>query len=190
MKRKRKLRKVYCVLVEGETEKYYIDAFRRTERCHIKIKPSIVHQIGLGNIERHIRRYANEGYDKIFWVVDMDTYRGEEDEFHKICQQISDDAEVLVNCPCFEVWLLLHFDKADREFYNCKAVISELKTYKQMENYEKTANFYQRNNIYQKLKPYLNNAIARAKWLDQSPVSTKAQIYRFIEEVLRSSKAP
>jgi len=187
MRRRRKLRKVYCVLVEGETEKYYIDALRKAERCPIKIKPSIVHQISLKDVKKYIKRYANEEYDKIFWVVDMDTYQDEKEEFCKIRQQISGDAEILVNCPCFEVWLLLHFEEVNREIHNCGTVINELKGYELMRNYDKTSGFYQRNNIYQKLKPYLNTAIVRAKKLDQNTVSTKAQIYKLVEEVIKLS---
>ena len=175
------------MLVEGETEKYYIDALRKTERCHIRIKPRIVHQIGLGDIEEYIREYVEEGYDRIFWIVDMDTYRNKESEFYEVCQRIANEAEILINCPCFEVWLLLHFDEAYREFSDCKAVINELKTHGPMANYEKTERFYLRNNVYQKLKPYLDSAIRRAKKLDKAKIKTKAQIYRLVEEVLKIS---
>ncbi len=184
-RRRRRLRKVYCVLVEGHTERWYIDAMRRSERFCVRIKPDIVHQIGLNEVESRLKRYFKEGYDKIFWIVDMDTYWNKEDKFHEVCNKIKDKVEVLINNPCLEVWFLAHFTEVSRNYPNCMSVINELKRQQEMTDYEKNENFFQRQNIYQRLKPYLNCAIARAKELDRAEehIETRAQIYKLIESI-------
>ena len=72
---------------------------------------------------------------------------------------------IVVNNPCLEFWLLLHFEKTSRHFSNCAKAETQLK--KHLADYEKTRRYYTRqdNDIYLKLKPYLHTALKNASAL-------------------------
>nr|WP_158508724.1 RloB family protein [Thermosulfidibacter takaii] len=178
--------------MEGQSEKWYLDLMRRHERPVLKLKPELQHQISLRRIKSLIAQYVKEGYDAIWWVVDMDTYKGKLDAFRAICDQILRrfrNVYILINSPCFETWLLLHYQDPPRYTDRCEMIIRLLKQHPEMANYDKSEKFYCYTDpdIYLRLKPFQKEAIARAKALDRLPegYTIKAQIYKVIESVLK-----
>ena len=71
----------------------------------------------------------------------------------------------IVNGPCLEFWLLLHFVATSRFFGECNPVERDLAKY--MEGYEKTRKYYtkQDQDIYLRLKAKLAEAVERAERL-------------------------
>ncbi len=118
---------------------------------------------------------AESEYTKVFWVVDFDVIQKETTEARKgtktQIQQFAefrkelkdyDNVEVLVNNPCLEFWLLLHFEQTARYFTRCIDAERRLKKY--LADYKKTEQYYKKSDkdTYKKLKPKLKQAIDNA----------------------------
>lgn len=101
------------------------------------------------------------GYDKTYCVIDRDQHS----KFHEALQKAQGKKiEVIISIPCFEYWLLLHFEYVSRPFRaaqgsDCNEVIKVLK--KNLPNYEKDAHFFRED--YSKLKEKQAIAINNAK---------------------------
>jgi len=117
-------------------------------------------------------------YDNVFWIVDYDviaretlaTKKGAETAaqiFKKYCKALEQlpNVTVIVNNPCLEFWLLLHFESTGKYFNECEGATKQLK--KHLPDYEKTLRYYtkQGNDIYLKLRGRLQNAILNAQKL-------------------------
>lgn len=74
---------------------------------------------------------------------------------------------VIINNPCLEFWLLLHFQKTTKLFDTCDKAETELKKY--LKDYEKTQKYFtkQDNDIYLKLRPLLKTAISNSSNLGE-----------------------
>ena len=190
-------RRTAAVIVEGETEKWYISMLKRNERdLPIYIKPEL-------NIKKTLEKQyeyvinAAEDYTMVFWVVDFDTILAETrtakkgtstplEKFNNYRRKIAKkykNVAIIVNNPCLEFWLLLHFEPTSRYFDKCDKAIKQLK--KHLPNYEKTEQFYtkQDQDIYLKLKPQLQNSIKNAEKLGefdpQIPYKAIAEMHLF-----------
>ena len=174
-------RKSAAVIVEGQTEKWYISMLKRNERSlPINIKPEL-------NVKKTLEKQyeyvinAAEDYTKVFWVVDFDTILDETknarrgiqtplERFNNYRRRVEKDYKnvvIVVNNPCLEFWLLLHFEFTARYFDECNKAGKQLK--KHLPDYEKTERFYtkQDQDIYLKLKPQLQDAIQNAEQLGE-----------------------
>jgi len=100
-----------------------------------------------------------EEYDKVYCVIDRDQHW----TFNKALQKAkSKKVEMIVSIPCFEYWLLLHFEFTDQPFQavlgsHCDTVVSKLKPH--LHDYDKS----KLKEYYQFLKLKQPNAIERAK---------------------------
>lgn len=167
----------YAFIVEGECEFWYIQMLKRNERSlRVDLKPEIPQKKKLKDQFKKVIESSKE-YDKVFWIIDFDVLIKESREikkgaktpiqFLKECvQKISskyNNIEVIINNPCVEFWILLHFDSTGKFFTTCENVTKELK--KHLPDYEKTEKYYTKQNddIYKKLKPNLKAAIDNTK---------------------------
>jgi len=174
-------KKTVAVIVEGETEKWYISMLKRNERkLSINIKPELNVKKTLEQQYRHVISLA-EDYTKVFWIVDFDTILAETrtakkgistplEKFNNYRRKIVEEYKnvvVIVNNPCLEFWLLLHFEPTSRYFDKCDKAIKQLK--KHIPDYKKSEQFYtkQDQDIYLKLKPKLQDAIKNAQKLGE-----------------------
>jgi hypothetical protein len=177
-----KLRQRYAVLVDGECEYWYIQMLKRNERqISVNIEPKIPQKKSLSEQYSKICELSLD-YDIVFWIIDFDVILSETaakkstentvlSEFKKYYNRIENDyknVKVIINNPCFEFWLLLHFKFTSKIFNNCGKVIDELKSIKYMQDYSKSKRYYtkQANDIYLKLKPYLLTAITNTNKFD------------------------
>ena len=100
------------------------------------------------------------------------------------------NVKVVVNQPCFEFWLLLHFVDTSRAFNNCEEAQKLLSKY--IEGYEKTEKFYKnpQNDLYKRLKDLQVTAIKNAQKLGifdaDEPANSKAEIYQIITCLTKS----
>jgi len=189
---KRKFKTVYCVIVEGQTERWYFKLMNKHENSFIKIHPELQRKRKMKDIADYIKEtLVDEGYDKIFWLIDMDAIQHnnqlcELNQAKKELKKIK-KTEILINNPCLEFWYLLHFKNTKKEYFSCEKVIKEIKKYSELSNYKKSEKYYWNSSpdIYKRLKPYQGEAIKRAENLDKDQeTEVKAQIYKIIKAVI------
>lgn len=173
-----KPRETYAIIVDGETEVWYLQMLKRNERhLAINIEPKLPIRKSLSDQYKMAETLATD-YTKVFWVVDYDVIRKEtreaqpgmetrEQQFIRLRKTALaiPNVSVIVNDPCLEFWLLLHFVTTNRFFGECSSV--EKQVAMNMEGYEKTRKFFtkQDQDIYLMLKDKLPEAIERAERL-------------------------
>lgn len=169
-----KPRPAYAFVVDGNCEVWYLDMLKRNAReLLISIEPKIPQKKSIKAQFESVKSLS-ESYTKVFWIVDLDNVLKERKEkpkgapcpmqtFIQYRNEVLklENVTVIVNNPCLEFWLLLHFESTARYFQNCEAAGKQLK--KHIPAYEKTQKFYtQDNDIYKQLNPKLTDAIRNA----------------------------
>lgn len=168
----------YTFVVDGECEFWYIKMLKRNERnINVNLEPQIPQRKKLSEQYEKVIELSKD-YDKVFWVIDFDVINRESrsvkkgnktalQEFKEYFNIIKNYTNIIIiiNNPCMEFWLLLHFETVSKYYETCEKVIKQLKKHKYLADYEKTQKYYtkQDNDIYLKLKPYLFTAITNAK---------------------------
>ncbi len=197
--RKGRGRKVYSIIVDGETEKWYFDMMKKHEDLpRIDVKPELPKKKRLEDQYDAVVENA-KNYDRVIWLVDFDniikeskeTTKGQAskiEEFRKYCERLKayENVSVLVNTPCMEFWYLLHFETTGKYYAKCESAEKALKK-SHLKDYEKTQKYYKKRNkdIYEKLKPEQSEAIKNAKQLGdfnfKNPESAKAEIFKVFD---------
>jgi hypothetical protein len=172
-----KINPSFAVVVDGETEVWYLQMLKRNEReIRVSIKPEIPNKKNVEEQYNLVCELSNKEFTKVFWLIDLDTVIKEENEapkgkkspfktFEEYRTNLTENYEnvvVIVNNPCLEFWFLLHFEKTSKCFNTCSSAETQLKKY--MPNYEKTQKFFTKQNddIYLKLKPNLKTGLANS----------------------------
>ena len=167
---KRQTQQAFAVVVDGETEYWYLQMLKHNEpNIPFKIKPQILQKKNIKQQYELVTDLSEEEYDKVFWIVDLDVLLKEEREkrnstsplqqFLNYYKSLSKQKKivVIVNNPCLEYWFLLHFQKTNKVFTACTD--AEKQVSQHLEGYEKTEKFFKKDNdIYKQLKPYLQTA--------------------------------
>lgn len=179
-KRNVKIRPTIGIVVDGDTEKWYFEMLKRNERrLQVAIKPELPKRNTLREQYDKVIELQGIGYDKVYWIVDMDNILKETEESlpghsnplnkfntyqDKLLKKYN-NITIVVNNPCLEFWFLLHYKRTGKIFRNCNSATGELK--KHLTDYEKTRRYFtkQDNDIYLKLRPHLQQAIVNAKSL-------------------------
>jgi len=195
-----KRKPTYAIVVDGKTEFWYLSMFKRVEKSvRINIEPRIPQKKPLSEQYKLVKSLVSD-YKKVFWIIDLDVVIKEththkrkgpnpmqelirfKNEFKK-----NPAVNVIVNSPCLEYWLLLHFEYTTKPFGNCKQAQTQLKK-KWMPDYEKTQKFYtqENNDIYSKLKPKLKTAISNSKksgaFDPHNPIRTLSEMIDFFSD--------
>lgn len=189
----------FLIIVDGYTETWYFQMLKRNEKSlAVDLKPEIPQKKKLKDQYEKVTEQSKH-YDKVFWIVDYDVVNSEtknvkkgaesaSQELQKYITQIAEkfkNVTVIINNPCLEFWFLLHFENTDKFFDNCEGATKQLK--KHLPDYEKTSKYFtkQGNDIYLKLKPKLNDAIAKATRLKSfsfvNPNAAVSQMQLFFE---------
>lgn len=170
---------VIAFVVEGETEMWYLQMLKKNEErernVRINIKPEIPQKKRLKEQYELVCDLAKE-HKIVFWILDFDIILKETREHRKVERSPLDDfieyrrelekeyenVRIVVNNPCFEYWVLLHFVRTQKKYANCVGAIKQLE--KELPGYEKTERYFKsrNNDIYLRLKPYLKDAIENA----------------------------
>lgn len=171
----------YALVVDGETEVWYFQMMKQYEeknrKIRINVKPEIPQNKTLEGQFELVKELAGSEYNRVFWIVDLDTIQKETREakrgkeaviktFIQLRQELLDNHKnvcVIVNNPCLEYWYLLHFKSIVRQFDNCSKVEEALSGY--IHDYQKTERFFKKdhNDIYTRLRPHLIHAIENSK---------------------------
>ncbi|MBQ7790583.1 MAG: RloB domain-containing protein [Bacilli bacterium] len=162
----RKSKRVILVSYEGKnkTEKIYFNNFCNRENDFIiQIVPG--NETDPVNLVKQTIQKKNEigldldADDRAFCIFDTDTKIQKEKQIIEAINLASKhNIKIVTSCPCFEVWLLLHYEYTTGYIDN-ESVISKLR--KHNDKYEKNYN------IYPEIKTYVNTAIANAKKLEK-----------------------
>lgn len=188
-----------AVVVDGECEVWYLQMLKRNESSlFVNIEPKIPQRKRLSDQFEKVIELSEE-YTKVFWIVDFDAiaietksakigsktstqlfieYRNKISKKHK-------NIVVIVNNPCLEFWLLLHFERTTKYFDTCQGAEKQLTKY--LKDYEKTQKYYtkQGNDIYLRLKPHLSEALKNTKALKlfdaENPNKAMSEMQLFFE---------
>lgn len=163
-------RSITLIVCEGETERAYFEAVRL--HYGLRLAEVVVAENTYGSAPISVVECAEQkskevgGYDFIFCVFDRDTH----ESFSRAREKIKTLAgrskkplpiQEIVSIPCFEVWVLLHFERSDAAHANCAAVIERIRNsylpgYAKAES--RTAN---------QLMARIDEAIGSATWLEE-----------------------
>lgn len=117
--------------------------------------------------------------DQLWLMIDRDRWPIE--NLKVVCRGAREgNIGLAISNPCFEVWLLLHHRDIEVEELNCKAMEAQLR--KQLGSYSKT------NLSIDMFKPYISEAIRRAKALDTDtishwPTAPGTHVYRVVQSL-------
>jgi hypothetical protein len=80
--------------------------------------------------ERRVREQG--GYDHVYCVFDRDDHESYGRALERIARRSGRAAKRLnisavASRPCFEVWVLLHFERTDRPFEDCEEVVARIR---------------------------------------------------------------
>ncbi len=200
----RESRDVFLIFTEGDIEEIYFKQYRTYKlKSQNKIAIHIYnpeHTDPLGIVrdalahKSRLNRREQEMFKDIFCVFDLD--RTATDESIK---KNFEEAKVLANknniktvtsYPCFELWLLLHFEKFCKPDSCCKKVIDELK--KHLNLYSKDREEFEKSGFFITYFDNIDEAIKSAKELESNKNNygnekkcphTHTNIYKIIEKL-------
>ncbi len=164
-----KFNKRGLILCEGETEENYFNGLISQEKYRRKFasidveifKPKDHSPIGLikhaKSLIKRAKRERNE-YDFVWVVFDRDGHQGIPDAF-EMARTNDPEIKIAFTSPCFEYFILLHFEKTTRSFIKCDDVISNIKKSNYIPDYEKSSN------LFKTLEDVKEVGLANSKWL-------------------------
>lgn len=112
----------------------------------------------------HERAREPGGYDHIFCVFDKnghESFDRARTKIHELANRARNPMPIheAISVPCFEIWVLLHFEKTDAPFQSCDDVAARIQR-QHMDEYEKA-----NPNIAKQLMARIEVAIANSAWL-------------------------
>jgi hypothetical protein len=192
----------YALVVDGECEYWYFNMLKRNEKTiAVDLRPEIPTKKKLEEQYNKVLELSKD-YDKVFWIIDLDVINNETRlaktgartalqkmrQYHyDLNTKHSNKVTVIINNPCLEYWLLLHFEPTTKYFNNCEDATRQLSRH--LNNYQKTQGYFtkQDNDIYLKLRHLLNRASENAQKLGDfdfdNPYSGMTQMHLLFEEL-------
>jgi hypothetical protein len=128
------------------------------------------------------------GYDHIFCVFDRDQHESFNRARAKVRSLATRSRNPLAisevtSVPCFEVWVLLHFEQTDAPFVACQNVIHRVQTH--LPGYQKAD-----SETVKQLLPQLENAMTNAHWLstragitDENPSTAVYRVIAYLRAI-------
>ncbi len=164
-----KFNKHGLILCEGETEENYFKGLisqekyrRRFASISVEIfKPKDHSPTGLIKHAKKLIKQAKQDrndYDFVWVVFDRDGHHGIPDAF-EWARTNKPVIKVALTSPCFEFFILLHFEKTSRPFAKCDDVISHIKKSGYIPGYEKASN------LFKVLESVKEVGLTNSKWL-------------------------
>ncbi|MFZ1765955.1 MAG: RloB family protein [Candidatus Nitrotoga sp.] len=161
-------RSITLIVCEGETEQEYFEAARI--KYGLTTAEVILAENTRGPAPISVVECAEGkcgepgGYDQIFCVFDRDGHESFDRAREKIKALSGRKKKPLpineaISVPCFELWVLLHFEKTDAPYDKCVEVNNRVRTH--MPGYEKADAA-----IAKQLMARLEVAIENADWLE------------------------
>lgn len=200
--KKRKLLRRIAVVGDGVTEKIYFEQLKEIERIKdVVIKPELPSKSSKGGSYKKAintaKSLVEEGYDHVYCLIDFDTVLSE-NKLADFNQELKDinakEITVYINNPCFETWVLVHYEKTGKAFSDCDAVGKAVT--KHVKDYCKNQEYLRKKNLYKILRPQLEtNAILNAEFLEDNREEKgnnypRAEVFKFFlkEKIVKPKK--
>ncbi len=181
-------RSITLIVCEGETEQEYFDAARihyELTNAEVIIADNTVGSAPISVVECAERRSREPGgYDKICCVFDRDGHASFDMARERIRALAGSKKKPLpieefISIPCFEVWVLLHFERSDAPFGSCEEVVRRIRD-RHMPGYEKADAAVARQ-----LMANMEAALANADWLEPRAVHNNYNPYTPVHRILQ-----
>tara|TARA_R110000744_G_scaffold218477_1_gene337246 strand:+ start:1633 stop:2262 length:630 start_codon:yes stop_codon:yes gene_type:complete len=164
----KKIGKRGLIVCEGETEENYFkgliteDVYKRKfQAIDVSIfKPKDHSPVGLINEgKRRLKEAKKEGnpYDFVWAIFDKDGHAKIPDAFD-LALNTKPQIRIAFTIPCFEFFVLLHFERTTKPFRKGDEVISQIQK-KWFKDYKKATNIFEQLQVRKKI------GIANSKWV-------------------------
>ena len=174
-------KRILIVCEDEKSSKLYFESFKRDEKLKRQLSSvdiEVVHPkdhspVGLVNAAKEKKRKAKRDrnpYDETWIVLDKD---GHANLDQAMITARDNKISVALSVMCFELWILLHFEKKKKYFSKCDDIISYIKN-THFKGYVKNIN------AYSSLKDRIDIAIENAEWLmnqNQNDIDRGEKIY-------------
>ena len=153
--------------------------------------PSSVYEYAIDELKRNFRDTTSDDYDRVYCVFDKDTHacytRTLEAIRKKPKHEANDKAASIIainSVPCFEFWILLHFELTASPFENSAEVGKRIK--KEWAAYSKT----KPQDLYAHLKNRTDDAIRHAKTVLKTAQgdNPSTRIHILVSDLIEQSK--
>ena len=175
------------IVCEGETEEEYFKAVR----THYRLTGAevVIAKNTKGSAPINVVKCAEEkcaepgGYDQVYCVFDQD----EHESFTRARGRIISLAgrkkkplpiEEAISIPCFEFWILLHYEQTDSPFNRCEEVKDRVRQH--FSDYQKADAATAR-----KLMNKLAAALDNARWLEKLRARNKNNPYTSVHKIIQ-----
>ena len=180
-------RSITLIVCEGETEQEYFEAARiryGLTTAEVFLPSNNEGAAPISVVACAEKKCAEQGgYDHVFCVFDRDGHESFERARERV-KTLSSSAhkplpiKAIISIPCFEFWVLLHFEKTDAPFHRCDDVVQRVRTHKP--GYEKADAAVARQ-----LMQQVDTAIGHAEWVEQRAANNNYNPYTNVHHVLR-----
>jgi hypothetical protein len=170
-------RRVILIVCEGQTEEAYFRAVKSHygKSAALNVRISRDRSDPVRAVERGIRANKDGDFDHVFCVVDGDQPDRTAQARKRIAKR--NDFDLILSIPCFEVWLLLHFERSDAPFAQCADVCVSLKG--PLPEYVKGLGY-----DFASITPRIDDAIENAHWLAERKLNNPAtDVYRVLNSI-------
>ena len=182
-----KPRSITLIVCEGETEQAYLDAARiryGLTAAEVIVAPNTIGPAPISVVQCAERKCNERGsYDKVFCVFDRDSHESFQrarDLINALARRRRTPLPIseAISIPCFELWVLLHYERTDAPFDNCDNVITRLRVSKP--GYVKADAV-----VAKQLVIDMDTAIANAEWVEQRAANNNHNPYTSVHHVMR-----
>lgn len=185
-------RSITLIVCEGETEQEYFEAVRilyGLTTAEVVLAENTRGPAPISVVECAVEKCGEPGgYDKVYCIFDRDGH----ESFQRAREKIRGLAgrkkkplpiEEAISIPCFEVWVLLHFERTDAAFGGCAEVIRRIRD-RHMRSYEKAD-----AETAKQLIAHLDQAIGNAAWLETRSADNNYNPYTLVHRVIGHFRA-
>ena len=163
---KREIKKKIFIIGEGKSELSYFQDLKKENDLKFSLKPELGNGSDFHSIfEKALDNADSEIYKQIYCLIDLDYIIKQKlfEEYTKAKKELLSKTKKMVtvieSLPCFELWVLLHFEKTQSTNIECQQLIDR-KLKKHIPNYTKAM-----PGLYSKIKDKQSHALEFSKEL-------------------------
>lgn len=167
----RKMKPLFLVLCEGETEETYVNFLKQRYRLPIKIVSKI---LGSSLYPKKIEQYKKELSSNTSEIKTFFMYDGDVPEVLEAIKKC--DGIMLISKPCIEIWFISHFKKVSETDMTSDLCVKQLCQISGWEQYKKAVLTANQQDLL-----WNNRFIAVSNMCDKTEINkTFSTIYKFI----------
>ncbi len=181
-------RSITLIVCEGETEQEYFEAARvhyGLSTAEVTVAENAVGSAPISVVQCAVKKCDERGgYDKVFCIFDRDGHESfgrARELIQKLASRKKKPLPIAeaISIPCFEFWVLLHFEQTDAPFNRCADVIQRIRD-NHMANYEKADAVTSRA-----LMARSETAVTSSVWLEGRAENNNHNPYTSVHRVLQ-----